>query len=95
MGKRFDKAYAVVYKSFTGADNKSLDIGRILWAQGIYLYFVLSLWSLYNGHLFTPMDWASGFGIALAAGGAALGLKAHAEPRPKRNSEDSPDKVEE
>jgi hypothetical protein len=33
------------------------------------------------GGKFVPMDWATGFGVVLAAGGAALGMKAHSEPK--------------
>jgi hypothetical protein len=36
------------------------------------------------GGKFVPMDWATGLGIVLAAGGAALGMKANSEPKPKQ-----------
>lgn len=81
MFKRFKE---LLFDAFTGADNKTLDIGRILWAKGVYFYFGLSVYSLYLGKDFSPMDWATGLGIVLAAGGAALGLKAGSEPKPSK-----------
>lgn len=76
-----------IWKMFFGAitakDNQTIDLGRVLWLQGMLLYFVLTLWDLHKNGDFDATNWATGFGIALAAGGAALGLKAMTEPTGK------------
>jgi hypothetical protein len=77
----FNRIKELTYNAFTGADNKSLDIGRILWTVGSFFYFGLSVYDISMGGKFIPMDWATGFGVVLAAGGAALGMKANAEPK--------------
>ncbi len=61
--------------TFTGKDNQTLDLGRILWAKGVFVYFALTIYDLYNNG-----NWATGLGIVLAAGGAALAMKANTEP---------------
>lgn len=77
----FKRIRELAYNAFTGADNKSLDIGRILWTVGTFFYFGLSVYDISMGGKFVPMDWATGFGVVLAAGGAALGMKANSEPK--------------
>jgi hypothetical protein len=66
--------------TFTGKDNQTLDLGRLLWAKGVFVYFGLTVYDLYNNGKFDAMDWATGLGIVLAAGGAALAMKAKTEP---------------
>lgn len=66
--------------TFTGKDNQTLDLGRLLWAKGVFVYFALTVYDLYNNGKFDAMDWATGLGIVLAAGGAALAMKANTEP---------------
>ena len=67
---------------FTGIDGQSWDLGRILWAIGVLAYIAyagISLW-----HNKTPFDmqaYGIGFAAVLAAGGAALALKAKTEPQ--------------
>lgn len=66
---------------FTGRDNKTWDLGRIMWAQGFAVYCAISIYSLYQGLAIDPMNWASGLGLILAGGGAALKLKQSSEPK--------------
>ena len=66
---------------FTGRDNKTWDLGRIMWAQGFVVYCAISVYSLYQGLAIDPMNWASGLGLILAGGGAALKLKQSSEPK--------------
>lgn len=66
--------------TFTGKDNQTIDLGRLLWAKGVFVYFGLTIYDLYNNGKFDAMDWATGLGIVLAAGGAALAMKAKTEP---------------
>lgn len=67
---------------FTGADNVTPDIGRVIWFQCTVAYIGLTIYNLYHGGTFDPMPWATGMAAILGGGGAALGLKVNTEPRP-------------
>jgi len=67
---------------FTGKDNKTWDLGRVMWAWGTVVYFAMTLYSLYKAIPVDPLNWATGFGAILAAGGAAIMLKRQDEPHP-------------
>ena len=69
-----------VLNTFTGRDNQTLDIGRVLWAVGCLVFFVLSIHSTFKGQPFDAVAWGSGFAAVLAGGGAALGFKSYTEP---------------
>jgi hypothetical protein len=67
--------------ALTGRDNVSIDIGRVVWS-GLSVAL-----AAFEGHAviwlhqpFDPVAFATGAGAILAAGGAAIGMKAHAEP---------------
>lgn len=65
---------------FSGRDNYSLDIGRILWALGVVVYLGLSVASAFMDLKFDYITWGAGFAAVLAAGGAALKMKESTEP---------------
>lgn len=65
---------------FTGRDGRTYDIGRVLWFQSIQAFIGLTAYALYKGGEFDAVAWGAGLAGLLAAGGAALGLKAGAEP---------------
>lgn len=65
---------------FTTADNRTGDVGRVLWAVLCLAYVGLTAASLWRGGAFDPMTWAGGAGALLAAGGGALALKRGTEP---------------
>jgi len=66
---------------FTGKDNKTLDIGRIIWFKGTLVFLGLAIWHVVHEH--NPFDYNSfglGFAGVLGAGGAALWAKKDTEP---------------
>jgi len=73
----------VIKQAFSGADNDTWDIGRILWAIGTLVFLGIS-WDAYvhRGQAFAPQDFGIGLGSLLSGGGAALWLKAKTEPKP-------------
>lgn len=77
----------MILHTFTGKDNTTLDIGRILWFQGVVFYFGLSIYDIYRGAAFDPAAWGTGLGLVLAGGGAALALKSNTEPTDTENKE--------
>ena len=68
---------------FTGADNATFDIGRILWAISVVVFLALAVYAvIWKGQPWAPQDYGTGLGLVLAAGGAAIGFKSSAEPKP-------------
>ena len=72
----------LVMDTFTGADNRTLDLGRIMWVKMGIAYVGMSAWAVTHGAAFDPITWGTGAGAVLAAGGAALAIKANTEPKP-------------
>lgn len=81
------KFLQMVLHTFTGKDNTTLDIGRILWFQGVVFYFGMSAYALYTTGTFDAASWGTGFGAVLAGGGAALAMKSNTEPTYTENKE--------
>lgn len=68
----------IFHQLFSGKDNLTLDLGRILWAMMAITYMVVTF--VRSSSSFDYVVWATGAGIILAGGGGALALKAHTEP---------------
>ena len=66
---------------FTGVDNMTFDIGRILWAKISIVYCAISGYHAVMHGTFDPQNWAIGASAILAGGGGALSLKSHTEPK--------------
>lgn len=71
---------------FTGRDNKTWDLGRVMWALGVLAYFSQTLYSIYKDMPIDHMNWATGFGAIMAAGGAMLLMKKGDEPAPDQTT---------
>jgi hypothetical protein len=69
---------------FTGKDNATFDVGRLLWALGVLVFLGISIYSVAKGNPFNAIDYGAGFGGLLAGGGAGLSLKAKTEPECRR-----------
>lgn len=65
---------------FTGKDNKTLDLGRVLWAKSVLVLLAVALVQVYKGNPIDFMNFGAGIAAVLAAGGAAIGLKSNTEP---------------
>lgn len=65
---------------FTGIDNETLDLGRIIWAKVSLVYCAVSAFHAYKTGQFDPQQWAIGAGAIMTAGGGSLALKAKTEP---------------
>lgn len=65
---------------FTGKDNKTYDIGRVLWFQSVQAFVLLSVYAIYKGGEFDPITWGAGIAALIAGGGAGIKLKADTEP---------------
>jgi hypothetical protein len=69
-----------MYAMFTGKDNETLDLGRILWAMSVVAFLVICIYSLYKEMQVEYLALGTGLAAVLAAGGAAIGLKSNTEP---------------
>lgn len=79
---RFIERLAEIAKhSLTGVDNRTYDIGRLLWFVGTISYIVYTGIHMYHNGTFNPIDYGTGLGIALAGGGIGVAVKKEAEPQ--------------
>ena len=65
---------------FTGKDNKTLDLGRVLWAKAVLAFVSIGFYGIYKGNPMDYLAYGTGLAAVLAAGGAAIGLKSKTEP---------------
>lgn len=75
---------------FTGADQKTYDIGRVLWFESVNAYILISGYMVWKGTDLDMFAWGGGLAALMGAGGAALGLKANTEPRERRGGPPMP-----
>lgn len=69
------------HQLFTGADNKTADLGRVLWALSMLAFISATFLAIFqHNQTLDYTAWATGAGIILAAGGGALWAKAKTEP---------------
>jgi hypothetical protein len=73
----------LIFDCFTGKDNKTFDVLRILLFMSCVVFCFLSIFDTFKGHSFNPMEFGTGLGLVLAGGGGGLGLKSRTEPSPK------------
>lgn len=81
MGNMFKKFFKDI---FTGRDNRTYDMGRVLWFQSVQAFVLVTIYSLHKGGSFDPVTWGAGLAALIAGGGAALGIKAGTEPNQGR-----------
>lgn len=68
--------------SFTGEDNQTFDLGRLLWAVGVLALLGLTVYSVvFKGAVFSATEFGLAFAGLLMAGGGALAFKRHTEPK--------------
>jgi hypothetical protein len=76
----------ILLHTFTGRDNSTIDIGRIIWMLGALSFLGCAFYSIYKGQTWNAVEFGTGFGAVLAAGGVAIRIKADTEPDPKDKS---------
>lgn len=78
----------MVKQTFTGADNQTIDVGRILWVAGAFSFLGCAVYALYRGQSWDAVAFGTGFGLILAGGGGALMMKKGAEPQARDHDGD-------
>lgn len=73
---------SIVQHIFTGQDNRTIDVGRVLWVTMAVGFIVFAAWHVFHTGQFDPIGYGAGAGGLLTGGGAGVGLKAKAEPPP-------------
>ena len=69
--------------AFTGADNASVDLGRVLWALSTVAFLSFELVALCRGATFDSMSFAGALSTLAIGHGASLRLKGETEPEAK------------
>ena len=67
---------------FTGADNQTVDLGRVSWAVSLAAVIAAGIHTAWaQGHV-DLVAFGTAIAAVVAAHGAALGFKANTEPKP-------------
>lgn len=64
----------------TGRNNRTYDLGRIMWFQGVQAFILITVYSIYKGYAVDMAAWGTGLAALLFGGGAGLAMKAATEP---------------
>lgn len=72
----------IIKHLFTGKDNRTIDIGRVILFEAVQSYILLAAYLIYKGGAFDLIAYGSGLAALLAAGGAGIALKSGTEPEP-------------
>ena len=75
----------LITNTFTGKDNKTIDVGRIIWMMGAVTFIGCTIAEIYITGKWDAIAFGTGFGAVLAAGGFALKMKEGTEPDPSNN----------
>ena len=88
-----NKSVRRIFKdTFTGKDNDTIDIGRVLWGLGVFSFILFAGYVVFYSKAFDPIAYGAGFAAVLAAGGAAIRIKDGEEPTHSPNKEQKEDK---
>lgn len=69
--------------AFTGADNSSADMARIVWAAGVGALVAFEGIAVWRGATFEPMTFAGALSTLAVGHGASMKLKGDTEPQPE------------
>lgn len=75
----------VVWRTFSEADERYLDLVRVLYALSILSALGYQLASVIQGHPFDMMQFGGGMAAILFGGGAAIGMRGRLEDGPTNN----------
>jgi hypothetical protein len=82
------KTPAFIRHCFTGKDNATFDIARVLWALGAVTFVFYVGWTVYRSGAFDAQAYGTGFGLIMGGGGGSVWAKAKTEPEPKEEAGD-------
>lgn len=66
--------------TFTGKDNRTVDLGRVMWFVGAVAFIGISIYFVIQKGQWNPLEWGSGFAIINGGSGAAVKFKENSEP---------------
>lgn len=77
-----DKLKTFLVHIFTGVDNHTFDIARVLWAVSCLTFLILAIVHVVvNKAPFDAQNFGLGAGGVLAGGGIGVGTKSNSEPQ--------------
>jgi hypothetical protein len=76
-----DKIKTFLLHLFTGVDNHTFDIARVLWALSCMAFIGLAIWHVViNKQPFSGVDFGGGAAGVLGGGGLGVAVKSKTEP---------------
>lgn len=68
---------------FTGIDNTTVDVARVLWVMGAVAFILFSAYEVYETGSFDMTNFSLAYSGLLACGAAGVKIKASTEPNAK------------
>lgn len=78
----------VIWRTFSEADERYLDLVRIGYAITLVTALGLATWAVFQGQTFSMVDFGTGIAIVLFGGGAGIGIRARLEDGPTNEKEE-------
>jgi uncharacterized MAPEG superfamily protein len=72
--------YKILNDTFTGKDNETIDVARVLWVLSMFVYLGLSIADVCMTHDFEYQQFSIGVAAILAGGGIGVSIKKTTEP---------------
>jgi hypothetical protein len=70
----------VLHDCLTGVDGITYDPARVYGAMAVFVFLANSMYAIYRGQPWGPVEFGTGFGLLMAGFGAAVAIKARTEP---------------
>lgn len=80
----------VVWRTFSEADERYIDLVRVGYAVTLATALVLAGWSVLQGNAFSMTDFGTGIALVLFGGGAGIGIRGRLEDGPTNAKDDTP-----
>lgn len=65
---------------FTGVDNSTVDVARVLWIVGVFAFLGFTGYQVYKSGSFDMANYSLAYSALLASGAAGVKIKASTEP---------------
>lgn len=80
----------VLWRTFSEADERYLDLFRVGYAGGVLVFLALAIWAMATGQAWDPVAFGGGFGAVLLLGGAGVGIRGRLEDGPTNDADPNP-----
>lgn len=74
---------------FTGIDNQTYDLGRVMWAASLFSFLVMALGHVFWSHQLDYISCSAGITAINAGSAGSLAMKRKTEPQPQPRNDNA------